>query len=145
MRSIRIAGCTVLACLLVVTSAWAQAAIEYRLSFADYVRHVVEVEAVFKDVTADPVDIHMSRTSPGRYALHEFAKNVYDVQFSDGAGRPLAAVQPSLHVWRVKEHGGTVRVRYKVFGDRIDGTYLGIDHTQAHLNIPATLMWAKGL
>ena len=22
----------------------------------------------------------MSRSSPGRYALHEFAKNVYDVQ-----------------------------------------------------------------
>ena len=145
MRSIRIAGCTVLTCLVLVTSAFAQAATEYRLSFADYVRHVVEVEAIFKDVTADPVDIHMSRTSPGRYALHEFAKNVYDVQISDGAGRPLAAVQPNLHVWRLKAHGGTVRVRYKVFGDRIDGTYLGIDHTQAHLNIPATLMWAKTL
>jgi predicted metalloprotease with PDZ domain len=145
MRSIRIAGCTVLCCLVLVTSAWAQAATEYRLSFADYVRHVVDVEAVFTDVTADPVDIHMSRSSPGRYALHEFAKNVYDVQLSDGTGRPLAAAQPNLHVWRVKAHGGTVRVRYKVFGDRIDGTYLGIDHTQAHLNIPATLMWAKTL
>jgi predicted metalloprotease with PDZ domain len=145
MRSTRIAGFTILCSFLLVTSAWAQAAIEYRLSFADYVRHVVEVEAVFTDVAADPVDIHMSRSSPGRYALHEFAKNVYDVHISDGSGRPLRPVQPNLHVWRVKEHGGTVRVRYKLFGDRIDGTYLGIDHTQAHLNIPATLMWAKTL
>ena len=29
----------------------------------------------------------MSRTSPGRYALHEFSKNVYDVVVTDGAGR----------------------------------------------------------
>jgi predicted metalloprotease with PDZ domain len=38
-----------------------------------------------------------------------------------------------------------VRVTYRVFGDRIDGTYLGIDSTQAHMNIPATLMWARSL
>jgi len=145
MRALRATGLSILACLLFVPAARAQAATEYRLSFADYVRHVVDVEAVFTEVTADPVEIHMSRSSPGRYALHEFAKNVYDVQISDGAGRPLASTQPTLHVWRVKEHGGTIRVRYKVFGDRIDGTYLGVDYTQAHINIPATLMWAKTL
>ena len=38
-----------------------------------------------------------------------------------------------------------VRVTYKVFGDRVDGTYLGIDATHAHMNMPATLMWARGL
>jgi predicted metalloprotease with PDZ domain len=38
-----------------------------------------------------------------------------------------------------------VRVRYKVFGDRLDGTYLAIDATHAHLNIPASLMWARRL
>ena len=41
-------------------------------------RHVVDVEVVFSDVTADPLEIHMSRSSPGRYALHEFAKNVFE-------------------------------------------------------------------
>jgi predicted metalloprotease with PDZ domain len=38
-----------------------------------------------------------------------------------------------------------VRVTYRVFGDRIDGTYLAIDSTHAHINMPAALMWAKGL
>jgi len=32
-----------------------------------------------------------------------------------------------------------------VFGDRLDGTYLAIDATHAHLNIPASLMWARRL
>jgi predicted metalloprotease with PDZ domain len=38
-----------------------------------------------------------------------------------------------------------VRVRYRVFGDRTDGTYLSIDSTHAHINMPAALVWAKGL
>ena len=144
-RPLRIAGLSIVACLVTVTLAWAQAAVDYRLSFPDYVRHIVDVEVVFPDVTADPLDIHMSRSSPGRYALHEFAKNVFDVRIADGAGRPLAPARPNLHVWRVANHGGTVRVRYRLFGDRVDGTYSGIDARQAHLNIPATLMWAKAL
>jgi predicted metalloprotease with PDZ domain len=145
MRMSRPAAWTAAFCLLVVSVAHAQAPVEYRLSFGDYVRHVMEVDAVFSEVPADAFEIHMSRSSPGRYSLHEFARNVYEVRFSDGAGRPLTSTQPTLSSWRIKDHDGTVRVHYKVFGDRIDGTYAGIDFTQAHLNIPATLMWAKAL
>lgn len=87
----------------------------------------------------------MSRSSPGRYALHEFAKNVYDVQIDDGAGRTLAAERPNPSEWEVAGHSGTVRLRYKVFGNTTDGTYLGIDTSHAHINIPAALMWARGL
>ena len=36
------------------------------------------------------------------------------------------------------------RCKYKVFGDRVDGTYLGIDATHAHINMPAAVMWARG-
>jgi predicted metalloprotease with PDZ domain len=38
-----------------------------------------------------------------------------------------------------------VTVKYKVYGDRVDGTYLGIDTTHAHINMPAAVMWARGL
>ena len=42
-------------------------------------------------------------------------------------------------------HGGSVTVKYKVFGDRVDGTYLAVDTTHAHINMPAAIMWAHGL
>ena len=42
-------------------------------------------------------------------------------------------------------HGGTLTVKYKVFGDRVDGTYLAVDDTHAHINMPAAFMWARGL
>ncbi len=131
--------------LLIASHAYAESPTEYRLTFPDYVHHVMDVDVTFTDVTADPLELRMSRTSPGRYALHEFAKNVFDVRVTGAGDRPIAPVQPNLHQWNVSGHGGTVRVRYRVFGDRVDGTYFGLDAAQAHINAPATLMWARGL
>ena len=92
-----------------------------------------------------PVELVMSRASPGRYALHEFATNVFDLQATDGAGKAVPVEHPVPHRWIVREHDGAIRVRYRVYGDRVDGTYLAVDSTHAHINIPAALIWASGL
>lgn len=123
----------------------AQAAVEYRLSFPEAEHRLMRVEVTWSDLPPVPLDLHMSRSSPGRYALHEFAKNVFDVRITDAAGRPLAVTRPNLHQWIVPTHDREVRVSYSVFGDRVDGTYLGVDSTHAHINMPAALMWASGL
>ena len=78
----------------------------------------------FTNVPAAPLEVRMSRSSPGRYAVHEFAKNVYDVHAFDGAGKALATARPNPYQWDVTGHDGTVRVTYKVYGDLVDGTYL---------------------
>jgi predicted metalloprotease with PDZ domain len=123
----------------------AQAPVSYRLSFPEAVHHLMQVEVTFADVPAGPLQLRMSRASPGRYALHEFAKNVFDVRVTDAAGRPLAVTRPNPSQWDVTGHAGTVRVTYRVFGDRVDGTYLAIDSSHAHINMPAALMWSRGL
>jgi len=124
---------------------FAQAPVTYRLSIPEPQHHWMQVEAVFPELPPGPAHVFMSRSSPGRYSLHEFAKNVYDVRIDDGAGRPLVAEQPDTSQWDVPRHSGVVRVRYKVFGDATDGTYLGVDTSHAHINIPAALMWVRGL
>ena len=120
-------------------------AVEYVLAFPEPQHRWMQVEVLFASVGAAPLQVRMSRSSPGRYALHEFAKNVYDVRFEDGRRRPLQATRPDLHQWDVAGHDGAVRMRYRVFGDRVDGTYLAIDSTHAHVNMPAALAWARGL
>ena len=85
----------------------------------------------------------MSRSSPGRYAQHDFARNVYDVDAFDDDGRELAVTRPDAYGWNVPNHGDTVVVKYKVYGDILDGTFLAIDTTHAHLNMPAAIMWAR--
>ena len=88
----------------------------------------MQVEATFTELGAGPLELRMSRSSPGRYSVHDFAKNVYDVQALDADGRELAVSRPDPYGWTVPQHGGTVTVRYKVFGDRVDGTYLADRH-----------------
>ena len=105
----------------------------------------MQVEASFTELESSPLELRMSRSSPGRYSLHEFAKNVYDVEVVDGQGRALAVTRPDPYGWTVPQHGPAVTLRYKVFGDRVDGTYLGIDSSHAHINMPSSIMWARGL
>jgi len=124
--------------------AWAQAPTEYRITFADAAHHVIQVEVTFHDVPAGPLQVRMSRSSPGRYAVHEFAKNVFDEKITDGKGKPLTAARPNPHQWDISGHDGTVKITYRLFGNRVDGTYLGVDTSHAHMNMPATVMWARG-
>jgi predicted metalloprotease with PDZ domain len=125
--------------------AWAQGpAIEYTLSFPAPEHRWMQVEARFPNAPAGPLQLRMARTSPGRYALHEFAKNVFDVSIVNGKGQRLTATRPDPHQWDIANHDGTVVMTYKVFGDRTDGTYLGVNEVHAHINIPAALMFARG-
>ena len=134
------------ACILAAASpAIAQAPVTYHVSFPEAQHHRMQVDVTFPDAPAGTLELVMSRTSPGRYAIHEFAKNVFDVRVEDASGAPLRYVRPNASQWDVPVHPDAVRVRYKVFGDLVDGTFLGIDLTHAHINMPAAFMWARGL
>src|SRR5207244_1889224 len=60
--------------LSVSAPAFAQAPIRYRLSFPEPEHHWMHVDVRFADVPAGALQIHMSRSSPGHYALYEWAK-----------------------------------------------------------------------
>ncbi|UYZ65048.1 M61 family metallopeptidase [Hymenobacter weizhouensis] len=122
-----------------------QAPVRYQVAFPNAVHHEARITVTFADLPAGPLRVRMARSSPGRYALHEFAKNVYDVQATNSKGQPLTVSRPDPYGWDVPRHDGTVRFSYTLFGDRTDGTYAGIDARHAHLNIPATLAYAEGL
>ena len=123
----------------------AQTPIVYRVTFPEPEHHWLQVEVTFAGLGAAPLKARMSRSSPGRYAVHEFAKNVFSVERVQRRGTEVAHTRPDADEWDVAGHDGTVRLVYKIFGDHADGTYLGVDTTHAHLNMPATFMWAIGL
>ncbi len=127
--------------------AWAQqsaSSVRYDLSFDNAVHHEARITVSYSDLGSAPVRFQMSRSSPGRYAIHEFAKNVYSVSAVDGAGKALSVQRTDPYGWTVAGHDGTVSLTYTLFGDRSDGTYSQIDPTHAHLNMPSALMWAVG-
>jgi predicted metalloprotease with PDZ domain len=123
----------------------ADPAVRYQLSFPNAVHHEAEIQATFSGVGNEALQIVMSRSSPGRYALHEFAKNVSHFRATDGVGVALPVEHPTPYSWLVTPHGETVICSYTLYGDHVDGTYAAIDATHAHLNLPATLIWARGM
>jgi len=130
---------------LTITAQKGKVATSYTISFENAVHHEAEVLAVFSNVKGTKASFRMSRTSPGRYAIHEFAKNVYNVKVTDGKGNVLNATRPDPYSWNVEGHDGTIQVAYTLFANRGGGTYTQVDETHAHLNIPATFMYMPAL
>lgn len=118
---------------------------QYSISFENAVHHEARITATFPKIITDTLAVRMSRTSPGRYALHEFAKNVYAFNATDSKGKNLKVLRPDPYQWLIVGHNGTVNISYTLFANRADGTYSQIDETHAHLNIPATFMYAPSL
>jgi predicted metalloprotease with PDZ domain len=118
--------------------------ISYEISFPNVVHHEAEVTAVFTSVPPGALHTRMARSSTGRYALHEFAKNVYSLKAVDSKGRELVVTRPDPYGWDIGGHDGTVRVTYTLFADRADGTYSGFDAVQAHIQPQGTFLYARG-
>jgi len=119
--------------------------ISYEISFENAVHHEAEISTTYTNIKKDTFSVRMSRTSPGRYALHEFAKNVYGFSATDDQGKNLKTIRPNNHEWQIIGHTGTIKINYTLFANRGDGTYSQIDETHAHLNIPATFIYAPSL
>jgi predicted metalloprotease with PDZ domain len=119
--------------------------VRYTFSFPEPERNWMQVEIALGELASSPLELRMSRASPGRYSLHEFARGVFDVTAESPDGRELPITRPDPYGWTIADHGGSVRVVYRIAGDRLDGTYLDVDAGHAHINMPAALLWARGL
>lgn len=124
---------------------FAQNEISYTVSFPNAIHHEAEISLQIPNVPAGPLTVRMSRSSPGRYATHEFGKNVYNLKAFDASGKPLVVNQPAGDEYEIAGHGNSIKVTYTVFGNWIDGTYAGFDNTHAHMNIPATFAFPVGM
>ncbi|WP_339650626.1 hypothetical protein [uncultured Maribacter sp.] len=91
----------------------------YEISFANAVHHEAQVTATFPNIIADSLVVQMSRTSPGRYALHEFAKNIYYFKATDSKGNNLTITRPNPYSWVITGHDGTVNISYNLFASRV--------------------------
>ncbi len=127
------------------TVGFCQSSIRYEISFPNAVHHEAEVSLEVSEIPAGPLTFRMSRSSPGRYATHEFGKNVYNVKAVDPNGAALSVKQVQGDVYEIEKHNGQAKITYTIFGNWIDGTYLGIDKTHAHMNMPATFLWIPGM
>ncbi|HSC52767.1 MAG TPA: PDZ domain-containing protein [Phnomibacter sp.] len=119
--------------------------LQYEFTAPNAAHHEAVITVTATKLPAGPATFLMSRSSPGRYATHEFGKNVYKVSAVDGTGKALEIEKPDGGVYTIAKHNGTVKLQYTLYGNHADGTYASIDPTGFHLNMPASFMWVKGL
>ncbi|MBL7471957.1 M61 family metallopeptidase [Robertkochia sediminum] len=120
----------------------AQSAVAYTVNFDNAIHHEATIAIEFRDLDTDTLDLTMSRSSPGRYALHEFMKNVYSLKAFNNMGEEVSAVRPNPYDWKIPVSGNYLKVTYTLFANYADGTYSDISESHAHLNMPATLIYA---
>ena len=131
--------------LLLSAAAFAQSEISYTVSFPNLVHHEAEISMRIPEVPAGILRFRMSRSSPGRYATHEFGKNIYNLKAVGENNSLLAVKQVEGDVYEIAQHGSTVIINYTLFGNYMDGTYNGIDQSTAHFNMPAAFLWVPGM
>ena len=120
-------------------------AIFYQVSFPNAVHHEAEIVITIPKAPSAAFRVVMSRSSAGRYATHEFGKNIYNINVTDVSGAPVAFKQIAGDVYEVSsDHPETVKFSYTLFANWTDGTYASIDPSHAHLNMPAAFMWVAG-
>jgi predicted metalloprotease with PDZ domain len=118
--------------------------IKYEVFFPNLVHHEANISLIASGIAKQTAVFRMSRSSPGRYATHEFGKNVYDIKAFDENGKSISITRIDGDVYEVAKHNGYVKVEYTLYGNYADGTYVGLDETSIHFNMPAAFMWVKG-
>ena len=134
-----------IAALLIASVAFAQSDINYTISFPNAVHHEAEISMRISQLTGKILRVRMSRSSAGRYATHEFGKNIYNVKAFNKAGKPLTVNQVEGDIYEIEPGGDAVKITYTLFANWTDGTYASVDPSHAHLNMPAVFMWAEGM
>ncbi len=120
-------------------------AIFYAVSFPNAVHHEAEIVMTIPQAPPREFTVRMSRSSAGRYATHEFGKNIYNVTATEVGGASIPLKQIEGDVYQVGgDHPETVVIHYTLFANWTDGTYASIDASHAHLNMPAAFMWVPG-
>lgn len=136
---------SLLLAFVIAIAAAGQEAIVYQVRCADLAHHEIKIEVTFPALPDAPLALRFPQSSPGRYALHQFAKNAYDLSATDSRGRKLAIYNTDVSAWEIAGHDGEVHFSYTLYANRADGTYAGVDNRKLHLNMPAVFIYGEGL
>ena len=134
----------ILSCLILQT-VLSQDSITYHISFPNAVHHEAEISLTLENLNTETVTAIMSKSSPGRYGIHNFGKNIYHMKAYNGTDTDIAINKIEPDAWEISEMDNSLKISYTLYANYADGTYSGIDADFANLNIPSTLMWLKGM
>ncbi|MEQ8474020.1 MAG: PDZ domain-containing protein [Marinoscillum sp.] len=119
--------------------------ISYQLGLSNIHHHELRITITFSGLEKEQLEIRMPNASPGRYAAHNFAKNVYDEKAFNSSNEAVKITRLTPFSWSIPVDSGAAVFSYILYGNHADGTYMGIDARKLHMNMPATFAYGVGL
>ncbi|HEY0171403.1 MAG TPA: hypothetical protein VGB98_10305 [Pyrinomonadaceae bacterium] len=127
--------------------------IAYTISMPDPASHAFHVAVDVEGLKGDGhVDFQMPRWSPGRYAVYDFAKNVYGAKASGPCRRgercgfadyPVERVD--TQTWRVSALDlPKISFSYMVYANDLSGTFSQLDERHANFNGASVFVYVAG-
>ena len=126
--------------------------ISYTLSMTEPASHVFRVRVEVEGLAgAGHVDFQMPRWSPGRYAVFDFAKNVYGAEAmgpcasGERCGTKGYRVERiDTQTWRVAAPPPQLTFSYNVYADDLSGTFSQLDARHANFNGASVFVYVVG-
>jgi hypothetical protein len=120
--------------------------LQYYLRLPRPTTHIMEVEIDVAKIQEPALDFVMPAWAPGRYAIYDFAKNVQEFEATDQRNQALPWTAVDKQTWRVTtgDARGRVRVRYRVYGNDLTGSFSQLDASHASLNGASVYMYVDG-
>ena len=117
--------------------------LHYHLRLTRPSTHIMEVEIQAGKVAEPALNFVMPAWAPGRYAIYDFAKNVQEFSAVGREGQALPWTKLDKQTWRVeaRDAGGNVRVRYRVYGNDLSGSFSQFDLSHANINGASVFMY----
>lgn len=127
----------------VALSVFSQTSVTYEVNLDNIAHHELRISVTFTGINGSELELQMATASPGRYALHQFAKNVYGEKAFDSNGKPTRIQRTGIDSWKIPVSEGVARFDYILYANHADGTYAGVDSRKVFLNTPAAFIFPK--
>lgn len=132
-------------CLISVSPLLQAQPILYTLTVDQPQQHLASVQIDIPVMQQDSITLALPAWAPGRYVIYNFSKNIFGLQAKNESGKPLIVTVQDKQSWKIYCSGSeTVKVRYNLFANTLDGTFSKIDSSGASINGSGVFLYQVG-
>ncbi len=130
---------------VLTSSAFAQSAIHFEVSFTEPQAHYADVQMQISGNNQEVLEVKMPVWAPGSYLVREFAKNVEAFSATDAKGNQLGFQKTTKNTWRIQAaKKDKITINYRVYGFEISVRTSFIDASHAFLSPTGIFMYPAG-
>ena len=82
-------------------STFSQDTLTYTIYFPNAVHHEAEITLRLENLPSEELTVIMSKSSPGRYATHNFAKNIYNLSAFNDTDAKVSIQKTEPNIWKI--------------------------------------------